>query len=123
MLVAYIRVFEDMVEVVLRHEALVVPLAGEALVVLSHQLRVFLVGVDRPAEFDEVVVAVEAAEVNPQTAERAVVVLAVSTDVDRGFAVAAALVLTDCFLKFFGCVAQFGESFFDSWSDVEFSEL
>lgn len=68
-----------MVEVVLRHEALVVPLAGEALVVLSHQLLVFLVGVDRLAEFDEVVVAVEAAEVNPQTAERAVVVLAVST--------------------------------------------
>ena len=63
-LVAHIRVFEDMVEVVLRHEALVVPLAGESLVVLGHQLRVFLVGVDRPAEFDEVVVAVEAAVTN-----------------------------------------------------------
>ena len=63
-LVAHIRVFEDMVEVVLRHEALVVPLAGESLVVLCHQLRVFLVGVDRPAEFDEVVVAVEAAVTN-----------------------------------------------------------
>ena len=58
-LVAHIRVFEDIVEVVLRHEALVVPLAGEALVVLSHQLRVFLVGVDRLAEVDEVVVAIE----------------------------------------------------------------
>lgn len=63
-LVAHIRVFEDMVEVVLRHEAIVVPLAGEALVVLGHQLRVFLVGVDHLAEFDEVVVAVEVAETN-----------------------------------------------------------
>ena len=71
-LVAHIQVFEDMVEVVLRHEALVVPLAGESLEVLCHQLRVFLVGVDRLAEFDEVVVAVEAAEVNPQTVERAI---------------------------------------------------
>ena len=63
-LAAHIRVFEDMCEVVLLHEALVVPLAGEALVVLGHQLRVFLVGVDRLAEFDEVVVAVEVAETN-----------------------------------------------------------
>lgn len=78
-LVAHIRVFEDMCEVVLRHEALVVPLAGVALVVLGHQLRVLLVGVDWLAEFDEVIVAVEAAEVNPHTVERAVVVLTVST--------------------------------------------
>ena len=54
-LVAHIRVFEDIVEVVLRYEALVVPLTGEALVVLSHQLRVFLVGVsyvDRPVRLN-----------------------------------------------------------------------
>ena len=63
-LVAHIRVFEDIVEVVLRHEALVVPLPGESLVVLCHQLRVFLVGVDRLAEVDELVVVVEGGEVN-----------------------------------------------------------
>lgn len=57
-LVAHIRVFEDIVEVVLRHEALVVPLPGESLVVLCHQLRVFLVGVDRLAEVDKIVVGV-----------------------------------------------------------------
>ena len=121
--VAQLRVFLNVVEVFLGHEALVVPLAGEALVVLCHQLRVGLVGVDRLAEVDKLVVVAEAAEVNPQTAERAVVVLAVSTDIDRGFTVAAALVFDDRFLKFFGRVAQFAESFFDSWSDVEFSEL
>lgn len=53
-----------MCEVVLRHEAIVVALAGEPLAVLCHQLRVFLVGVDRLSEFDEVVVAVEVAETN-----------------------------------------------------------
>jgi len=52
-LVAQLRIFDDIVEVVLRHEALVVPLAGESLVVLGHQLRVFLVGVDRLAEVDK----------------------------------------------------------------------
>lgn len=78
---------------------------------------------DSLAEVDKLVVVAEAAEVDPQTAERAFVVLAVSTDVDRGFTVAAALVFADRFLKFFGRVAQFGESFFDSWSDIEFSEL
>ena len=112
-----------MVEVVLRHEALVVPLSGESLVVLSHQLRVFLVGVDSQAEVDKLVIGVETAEVNPQTAERAVVVLAVSTDIDGRFTVAAALVPCDCILKVGYRVAQFAESFFDSWSDVEFSEL
>ena len=82
-----------MVEVVLRHEALVVPLAGEALVVLCHQLRVFLVGVDRLAEFDEVVVAVEAAEVNPQTADATfTAVFAVCAAVDAGIAFATAFV-------------------------------
>lgn len=90
---------------------------------MCHQLRVFLIGVDRLAEFDEVVVAVEAAEINPQTAERAVVVLAVSTDIDGRFTVAAALVPCDCFLKVGYRVAKFAESFFDSWRDVEFSEL
>lgn len=94
-LVAHIRIFEDMVEVVLRHEALVVPLAGEALEVMGHQLGVGLVGVDRLAEVDEIVVVVEAAEVYPQAAERAVVVLAVSTAIDGGFAVAGALVVVD----------------------------
>ena len=94
-LVAHIRVFEDMVEVVLRHEALVVPLAGESLVVLEHQLRVVLVGVNRLAEVDELVVVVEAAEVYPQAAERAVVVLAVSTAIDGRRAVrVSAAVLT-----------------------------
>lgn len=53
------------VEVVLGRKALVVPLAGESLVVLCHQLRVLLVGVDRLAEVDKLVVVVEAAEVNP----------------------------------------------------------
>ena len=122
-LVAHIRVFEDIVEVVLRHEALVVPLTGEALVVLSHQLGVFLVGVDRLAEVDKIVVGVEAAEVNPQTAERAVVVLAVSTDVNRRFAVAFALVVGDSLLEVLNRVVQFLKSSLDFWSDVEFSEL
>ena len=122
-LVAHIRVFEDIVEVVLRHEALVVPLTGEALVVLSHQLGVFLVGVDRLAEVDKIVVGVETAEVNPQTAERAVVVLAVSTDVNRRFAVAFALVFSDGISEFGYSVAQFFESFFDSRSDVDLYEL
>ena len=94
--VAHIRVFEDMCEVVLRHEVLVVPLTGEALVVLSHQLGVFLVGVDRLAEVDKIVVGVETAEVNPQTAERAVVVLAVCAAVDAGIAGAIAFVFTYC---------------------------
>ncbi len=84
-----------MCEVVLADEALVVPLAGESFVVLGHQFGAFLVGVDSLTVVDEIVVAVEAAEVNPQTAERAVVVLAVSTDVESGFAVAAALVVGD----------------------------
>ena len=53
-----------MCEVVLRHEAFVIPLPGESLVVLCHQLRVFLVGVDRLAEVDELVVVVEGGEVN-----------------------------------------------------------
>ena len=68
-IVAHIRVFEDMVEVVLRHKSLVVPLARESLIVLGHQLRVFLVGVDSLAEVDKLVVVVEAAEVDPQTAK------------------------------------------------------
>lgn len=122
-LVAHIRVFEDIVEVVLRHKSLVVPLARKSLVVLSHQLRVFLVGVDSLAEVDKLVVVVEAAEVDPQTAERAFVVLAVSTDIDRRLSVAGALVVGDSLLKFLNSVVQFLESFFDSWSDVEFSEL
>ena len=121
-LVAQLRIFDDIVEVVLRHEALVVPLAGESLVVLGHQLRVFLVGVDRLAEVDKIVEVVEGAEVNPQTAERAVVVLAVSADIDGGLAVAVALVIYDRFLKVGYGVAQFFESFFDSWRDVEFSK-
>ena len=122
-LVAQLGVFLDVVEVVLVHEALVVPLAGEALEVLGHQLRVFLVGVNGLAEVDEIVVVVEAAEVDPQAAKRAVIVLAVSTDVDRGFAVAGAHVVGDGFFEVGYRVAQFVESFFDSWSDVEFSEL
>lgn len=122
-LVAHVVVFDDVIEVVLGHEALVVPLAGEALVVLRHQLGVLLVGVDRAAEVDEVVVAVERREVYPQAAERAVVVLAVSPDVDGGFAVAFALVPRNGVLQFGHSVAQFFESFLDSWSDVEFSEL
>ncbi len=122
-LVAHIGVFDDVVEVVLGHEALVVPLAGEALVVLRHQLGVCLVGVDSAAEVDEVVVAVERREVYPQAAERAVVVLAVSPDIYGGFAVALALVPRNGVLQFGLRVAQFFESFLDSWSDVEFSEL
>ena len=58
--------------VVLVESALAVPLAGESLEVLEHQLRVVLVGVNRLAEVDELVVVVEAAEVYPQAAERAV---------------------------------------------------
>ena len=122
-LVAHIRVFEDMVEVVLQHESLVVPLAGKSLEVLGHQLRVFLVGVDRLAEVDKLVVGVEGREVNPQTAERAVVVLAVSTDVDLGFAVAFALVPGDVICEFGHSVAKFFESLLDFRCDVEFSEL
>lgn len=71
----------------------------------------------------ELVVVVEAAEVYPQAAERAVVVLAVSTAVDGGFAVAVALVVGDCFFEFGDSEVQFVESAGDSWSDVEFSEL
>ena len=81
-----------MVEVVLADEALAVPLAWEAFIVLCHQLRVSLVGVDGLAEVDKLVVAVEAAEVNPQTAERAVVVFAVCAAVDAGIAAAIAFV-------------------------------
>ena len=100
------------------------PLAKqESLVVLEHQLRVFLVGVYGFAEVDELVVVVEAAEVYPQAAERAVIVLAVSTAVDGGFAVAGTLVLVDGILKFGDSEVQFVESVNDSWSDVEFSEL
>ena len=121
--VAHLRVFEDIVEVVLRHKAHVVPLAGESLVVLEHQLRVVLVGVNRLAEVDELVVVVEAAEVYPQATERAVVVLAVSTAIDGGFAVAGALVVVDGIFEFGDSEVQFVESVNDSWSDVELSEL
>ena len=96
-LVAQVVVLFDVLEVVLVHSALAVPLAGgiglplakqESLVVLEHQLRVFLVGVDCFAEVDELVEVVEAAEIHPQAAKRAVVVLAVSTAIDGGFTVA-----------------------------------
>ena len=117
------RYFEDIVEVILRHEALIVPLTGEALVVLSHQFGVFLVGVYSLAEVDKLVVVVEAAEVDSQTAEQAIVVLAVSTDIDRRISVAGVLVVGDSLLKFLNSVVLFLESFFDSWSDVDFSEL
>lgn len=60
---------------------------------------------------------VEGGEVNQQTAERAVVVLAVSTDVDRRLTVAFALVVGDSLLEVMNCVVQFLESGFDSWSD------
>lgn len=96
---------------------------GESLIVLCHQLRVFLVGVDRLAEVDELVVVVEGGEVNPQIAERAVVVLAVSADVNRRLSVAAAFVVGDSLFEVFYRVVQFLESSLDSWSDVEFSEL
>ncbi len=122
-LVAQLAVFLDVVEVVLVESALAVPLAGESLVVLEHQLRVVLVGVNRLAEVDELVVVVEAAEVYPQAAERAVVVLAVSTAIDGGFAVAGALVVVDGIFEFGDSEVQFVESAGDSWSDVEFSEL
>ena len=122
-LVAQLAVFLDVVEVVLVESALAVPLAGESLVVLEHQLRVFLVGVNRLAEVDELVVVVEAAEVYPQATERAVVVLAVSTAIDGGFAVAGALVVVDGIFEFGDSEVQFVESVNDSWSDVEFSEL
>ena len=122
-LVAQLAVFLDVVEVVLVESALAVPLAGGSLEVLEHQLRVVLVGVNRLAEVDELVVVVEAAEVYPQAAERAVVVLAVSTAVDGGFAVAVALVVGDGFFEFGDSEVQFVESAGDSWSDVEFSEL
>ena len=129
-LVAQFAVFLDVLEVVLVHSALAVPLAGviglplakqESLVVLEHQLRVVLVGVNRLAEVDELVVVVEAAEVYPQAAERAVVVLAVSTAIDGGFAVAVALVAVDGIFEFGDSEVQFVESAGDSWSDVEFS--
>ena len=122
-LVAQLAVFLDVVEVVLVEAALAVPLAGESLEVLEHQLRVFLVGVNRLAEANEVVVVVEAADVYPQAAERAVVVLAVSTAVDGGFTVAGTLVVCYGIFEFFDREVQVIESFFDSWSDVEFSEL
>lgn len=47
----------------------------------------------------------------------------VRTDIDRGFAVAGALVVGDGYFKVGYRVAQFVESIFDCWSDVEFSEL
>ncbi len=90
---------------------------------MLHQLRVRLVGVDRLAEVDEIVVGVEAAEVNPQTAERAVVVLAVSTDINRRLADALALLVGDSLFEILDRVVQFWESNFDFWSVVEFSEF
>ena len=123
-LVAHIRIFEDMVEVVLRHEALVVPLAGEALVVLSHQFGVFLVGVDRLAEVDKIVVGVEAAEVNPQTADAFLTaVFAVCAAVDAGIAGAIAFVFTYCVDECFRRKAEFFEACFHLCRDCQFSEL
>ena len=122
-LVAHIRVFEDIVEVVLRHEALVVPLAGETLVVLSHQLRVFLVGVDSLAEVDKLVVVVEGGKVHPKTAERAFVILGVSTDIDRGIAVAVRLVVQNVVGEAVGAEAEFFETFLHRGSYGEFTEL
>ena len=47
------EVVTDIVEVLLRHEALVVPMTGKSFVVLSHQLRVVLVSVYCLAEVDK----------------------------------------------------------------------
>ena len=59
-LFAQFRVFEDIVEVLAAHEALVIPLAREALEVLRHQLRVVFVGVNSLAEVYKFVVVAEA---------------------------------------------------------------
>ena len=77
-----------------------------------------VVGVYNLAEVDKFVVVVEAAEVAPQTAKRAIVVLAVSTDIDRRFTVAAAFVVGDSILEVLDRIVQILESSFDSWSDL-----
>ena len=78
---------------------------------------------DSLAEVDKLVVVVEGGKVHPKTAERAFVVLGISTDIDGGFTVAGAFVFSDCVFEFGNCEVQFVESVNDSRSDVEFSKL
>ena len=122
--VAHLRVFEDIVEVVLRHKAHVVPLAGESLVVLSHQLGVFLVGVDCVAEVEKVVVVGERGEVNPQTANAFLTaVFAVCAAVDAGIAFATAVVFTDCVDECFRRKAELFEACFHLFRDCQVAEI
>ena len=86
---------------------------GERLVVLEHQFRVILIGVDCVAEVEEVVVFVERGEVNPQTADVFFTAeLAVCAAVDAGIAFASAFVFTYCFDECFRRKAEFFEACF-----------
>ncbi len=84
---------------------------GEVLVVLEHQLRVVLVGVECLAEVDEVIVGVEGREVNPHAGEVAVVVFGVCAAVERRiiFAVVG-FVFLDSLAERFGRIAEFFEA-------------
>ena len=67
-LLAQVAVFSHSLEAVLVEARFVEAFLGEALVVLCHQFRIFLVSVDCVAEVEKVVVVLERGEVNPQTA-------------------------------------------------------
>ena len=104
-------IFGDFIPCFLPHAAFAVPLTGEFLVVLEHQLWVVFVGVASLAEVDEVLVAVEGGEVNPQAGEVAAVVFGVCSAVERRIFVAVVgLVLGDGLAQRFGRVVEFFEA-------------
>ena len=112
-LVAQVAVFSHCLEAVLVEARFVVPFLGERLVVLEHQFRIFLVGVDCVAEVEKVVVVVERGEVNPQTADAFLTaVFAVCAAVDAGIAGAIAFVFTYCVDECFRRKAEFFEACF-----------
>ena len=123
-LVAQVAVFSYCLEAVLVEARFVVPFLGERLVVLEHQFRIFLVGVDCVAEVEKVVVVVERGEVNLQTADATfTAVFAVCAAVDAGIALATAFVFSDCVDECFRRKAEFFEACFHLCRDCQVAEL
>ena len=78
---------------------------------------------DSLTEVDEVLEIVEGSKVDPEAGEEAVVVLAVSTDVDRRIAVAVRLVVLNVTGEAVGAEAEVFETFLHRGSYGEFTEL
>lgn len=121
-LIAQVAVLSYCLKAALPETTFVVPFSRERLVVLEHQFRIFLVGVNCVAEVDKVVV--ERGEVNPQTAYAYfTAVLAVCAAVDAGIAAAIAFVFTYCVDECFRRKAEFFDACFYLCHDCQFAEL